>query len=364
MLLESNSTIPAIRNETSLDQNNCSYLIVDSTAEKISKLCAYSCILLGSFFGNIFIIIIVYKNRDLRKTVNYFIVNMAVSDLLLTLSIIPVRITRLMTGSWLWQGSGMLGSIFCASHSIVINLSIHVSAQSLVWIAIDRFGAVVFPIKLGLISSKIRIMAIVSTWIFAGVLNNPWLFTWKLVERGNNTFCVMIYRRSVFPNQKAIATYTWLHVTFASIVPLFVMTVLYSAIAIALKRQNRALTDSAPSLQRHSLKKRRKAIQMVVVIVALFYICAIPQTFVYFVSFLRPSWACTSLKPSIYFIANFALYSSSVVNPTICLSFVGSYRRGLRNILCSCYRKPNNKVKKCEQITLKRMKHIPNENSE
>ena len=360
MLLTSNSTITLSRNETSLGKNNCSYLFLDSTSERISKLFAYCFILLGSFLGNIAIIIIVFRYRYLRKTVNYFIVNMAVSDLLFPLSVIPAEITKLITNSWHWQVSGILGSIFCTSYYFLRDFSLHVSTQSLVWIAVDRFIAVVFPIKAGLISTKIRTIAITSTWIFAGVFNIPWLLSTILVKSGNNTFCVGIMTGPVFPNQEAIAVYTWLHVTFVSITPIFVITVLYSVIAVSLKIQNKALTDTIPSLKRHSLKRRRQAIQMAVAIVVLFYICVIPQTLVYFVSRLRPS--CALLRPPIFFIGMFALCSSSVVNPMICLSFVGSYRRGLRNILCSSCRKRNNKVTKCEEITLKRLRHIPNGN--
>lgn len=253
--------------------------------------------------------------------------------------------------------SEISGSIFCTSFYFIRDFSLHVSTQSLVWIAVDRFIAVVFPIKVALISTEIRTIAITSTWIFAGVLNIPWILTSKLEECGNNTFCAAIMAGPVFPNQKAIAAYTWLHVT-----PLFVITVLYSVIAISLKIQNKALmtTDTTLSLQRHSLTKRRQAIQMAVAIAVLFYICLIPQTLVYFVSHLRPLGAL--LRPPIFFIAMFALCSSSVVNPMICLSFLGSYGRGLKNILCSCYRKRNNKVTKCEEITLKRIRHIPDGN--
>lgn len=142
MLLASNSTISFSRNETSLGQNNCSYSVfVDSTAERISKLFAYCFILLGSFLGNISIIIIVYRHRYLRKTVNCFIVNMAVCDLLFPLSVIPVEITQIITTSWHWHVSGILGSIFCASYYFMRYFSIHVSTQSLVWIAVDRFIA-------------------------------------------------------------------------------------------------------------------------------------------------------------------------------------------------------------------------------
>ena len=362
MFLASNSTISVIPNETAESETNWSCILVNSIAERISKLCVYCVVLLGSFFGNIFITLIVYKHRDLRKTINYFIVNMALSDLVFPLILLPLKITELVTGSQHWRISGITGLILCKFSYFASSASLFVSTQSLVWIAIDRFVAVVFPMKLGLISTKIRTIAIISTWIFAGVFNVLWLLTSKLVEDGNIRFCIVAYPEKVFPNQEAIAAYIWLHVTFLSIAPLFVITVLYSAIAISLKRQNRALSDSAPNVQRHSLKNRRQAIQMAVVTVVFFYICAIPQTLVHFTSPLGSPWPCVLLRPSIYFMVNFALSSSSVVNPIICLSFVESYRRGLRNILCSCCRKRNNKVTKCEQITLKRIKHIPDGN--
>ena len=71
--------------------------------------------------------------------------------------------------------------------------------------ALCRFVAVVFPIKHRLISTKIHIISIISTWLFAGVLNIPRSLTLKFVQSGNNTYCLIIYPEDVFPNQKATA---------------------------------------------------------------------------------------------------------------------------------------------------------------
>ena len=68
------------------------------------------------------------------------------------------------------------------------------------WRAIDRFVAVVFPIKIGLISSKIRTIAIVSTWVLA-----QWCFLFSiacivihgLVERGNDAFCGSLIKHTI-----------------------------------------------------------------------------------------------------------------------------------------------------------------------
>ena len=190
MFLTSNSTISVIRNETALGHQNSTCVFVDSSAESISKLCVHSAISLGSLLGNIFVILIVYKNRDLRKTINYFIVNMAFSDLVLTLIVLPFEITRFVTDSLHWHVSGIFGLICCKLFYFASLVSLHVSNQSLVWIAIDRFVAVVFPMKLGLISDKTRSIGIFSTWMCAGFFSSPLLITSNLVARGNNTFCV------------------------------------------------------------------------------------------------------------------------------------------------------------------------------
>ena len=313
---------------------------------------------MGSFFGNMFIIIIVYKHRDLRKTINYFIVNMAVSDLLFPLIVIPVNIVSFVTDSWQWRVSGMLGSCFCKLYYFSSSLTLYVSVQSLVWIAIDRFVAVVFPIKLGLISVKIRTTAIVSTWIIAGLFNSPSLIISDVVVHDNgNAFCNLI-DDSVY-NSDVAAVFLLAKFFLVFIAPLVVITVLYTAIAIALKRQNRNLSDTTQNLQRHSEVKRRQAIRMAVIIVALFYICAIPSTWLVFVGHLSSSCATQGL---FFSLASFMYSSSSMVNPTICLSCVESYRRGLQNILCPCTKSSDNMAAKRAQVILQGVENLSGEN--
>ena len=354
MALRNNTAIPLVTNETALGQSNlpCGLQVSHSTAERISFIFLYCVNLMGSFFGNIFIVIIVYKHRDLRKTINYFIVNMAVSDLIFPLIVIPVNVIGLAIESWHWRVSGILGSIFCKLFHFSSAVTLHVSTQSLVWIAIDRFVAVVFPIKLGLISPEIRTTAIVSTWIFASLFNSPSLIIADVVVHDTkNAFCII---SGYNPGISAVISLAQFSLLFVA--PLVVITVLYSAIAVSLKRHNRSLTDTAQNLQRQTEKKRRQAIRMAVIIVALFYVCVIPSTLLYF----APYWSLSCTSQRLFFsLASFAFSLSSMVNPIICLSFVESYRRGLRNILCPC----TNMTVKREQVTPQAKKHLSEENS-
>ena len=362
MSLVSNVTLLGIPNDTAPSQPHydSSCIIVESAAEKISKLLVYCLLLPGSFLGNIFIIVIFYKHRDLHKTVNYFIVNMALSDLVYPLAVLPVQITAEATGSRRWHISGILGSIVCKLLYFANQVSLLVSAQSLVWIAIDRFVAVVFPIRLGLISTKVRIMAIASTWILAAAFNSPLLITSGLFTQGNDTFCGEVNVNSVFTGQEALAAYFWLQFIFYLVAPLLLVTFLYVVVIVALKRQSKLLTDPGLNIQRNSFKKRKRAIQLSAVTVALFYICVSPHTiFPAVINFWTPT--CAFLKVLVRLV-NFSVYSTTLVNPVICLSFVESYRRRLRNILCSCCKKLNRTVSKRVQIIHTEMGNRSGEN--
>jgi len=114
---------------------------------------------------------------------------MAVSDFLLPFTSIPVRIAETVTSSPQWHIDGTAGLIFCKLNVFMDRVSFAVSVQSLCWIALDRFVAVVFPMKLHLISSRFRALAIASTWILAMTLRSLDLYSLELVEIGDGVIC-------------------------------------------------------------------------------------------------------------------------------------------------------------------------------
>ena len=112
-------------------------------ALKIAYIAAFFPVFLVSLVGNIFIGIIVYKTKSLKKPVNYFIANMAMSDLVYPISMLPRDVASLfISGSWLVRGP--LGQALRKLSSFSIEVSTLVSSQSLVLMAVNRFGAVVF----------------------------------------------------------------------------------------------------------------------------------------------------------------------------------------------------------------------------
>ena len=133
----------------------------DLRAAKIGKTFVCCLFLLVSLAGNTLIAIIIYKTKTMRTTTNYFILNMAMSDLLLPILVFPSFVIEIYDGFWFF--SGEQGQAFCKVMLFIQYVSCLASIENLVLIAVDRFGAVVFPLRRPLIGSKLCSFFILAT---------------------------------------------------------------------------------------------------------------------------------------------------------------------------------------------------------
>ena len=178
----------------SSESSSC-FTQLNSTAWKIGATVTYCLFIIVSLTANSLIVMIVYKTPNLRKPINYFIANMASSDLLFPIFWIPWNLSLLHT-SYSFVIGGQLGQALCKLVPFFINVSFVVSIQNLILIAVDRFGAVVFPLRSPLIRSKLCPFFILSTWIVAVAVNSPYLFTFELVEYPEGTWCVLEWKKA------------------------------------------------------------------------------------------------------------------------------------------------------------------------
>ena len=161
----------------SIESSSCFSL----TASKIGQIISLSLTLAVSLVGNSLIVIIVCKTPTLRKSINYFIANMAVSDLLLPVFWLPWRLSELHYDNS-WSIGGQFRQALCKIVPFFSYVSIAVSVQNLILIAVDRFGAVVFPLRSPLIRSKLRPFFILATWIVAVAFSSSYLFVFDLFK--------------------------------------------------------------------------------------------------------------------------------------------------------------------------------------
>ena len=299
------------------------------TAEKIGGTFAYCLIFIVSLAGNTVIGIIVYKTKTMRKPINFLIVNMAMSDLLFSIFWIPQNIQMLYINSWLIGGP--LGQALCKLVNFFRDVSMAVSIQSLVLIAVDRFGAVVFPLRSPpLISSKRCPFFILATWIIAMAVHSPKLFALKLVEYPVRLVCTLRWKE-VFGESSSSENYFLPLLIISLLIPLVLIAILYIIIYIKLKSQRIPGEQSANAAQQRQ-QRERNVLKMAIAIVLGFAVCWLPYAIFLFLAFFGPDiWSCGL---NYFFSVAMVMYCANcAINPCICFIFSRNYREGLKTLL-------------------------------
>ena len=319
-------------NTTVNQSSNCDPL--DSATTVIGKTVGYCIIVVVSLVGNCFIGTIFYKTRAMRTPVNFYIVNMAMSDLLYPIFFIPAAITAIHTEAWLIGGS--IGEASCKIFgSFIASVSSAVSIQSLVLIAVDRFRAVMFPLRSPLINSKLCPYVILVTWVVAIAFCWPFLFAQELDEYQGKLICVGRWE-GIFEDSSAVKTYIVSLFAVLFYIPLILLTLMYSAILFKLKSQKIPGEQSDSGAKVKRAKTNRQVLQMAIAIVLVFMICWVPSSIITLLFLF--AWVSPPCSISRYsFLAYFVSHTYCAVNPCICFIFSGNYRQRLKRLL-NCFR--------------------------
>ena len=305
------------------------------TAWKIAGTVAFCLIIIVSLIANSLIVILVCKTPNLRKPINYFIANMASSDLLYPIFLMPWNLSFLHTNTFLI--GGQLGQALCKLVPFIISVSFVVSSQNLILIAVDRFGAVVFPLRSPLIRSKLCPFFIIATWIVAAAVSSPDLFTYELVEYPEGTCrCVENWTTEAFGESSSFASFSLAYYILFIYIPVLLLVILYSIIVIKLKTQVHPGEQSANSQQQRD-RRNRNVLQMSIAIVTVFVFCWFP----YFINLLILLYQdnFTHFSCSFWISYEVSIYMANAycaINPVICFMFSSNYRNALKRLIkCS-----------------------------
>ena len=178
-------------------QPNCdsrSFNAVHSSIGQVLSITAYIFQFFASVIGNSLVVAVFYKRHEqLRAPVNYFIVNMAVSDLHVPIFVIPRRVWEIVMGCGPWFVGEVLGDFLCKVVHLADEISITVSSQSMVFIAAERFWAIVNSMKTPIISLKTTPRFIGFTWLFSTVFYSYYFFAYNLEINGKHFLACTVY---------------------------------------------------------------------------------------------------------------------------------------------------------------------------
>ncbi|XP_055300316.1 dopamine D2-like receptor isoform X2 [Sitodiplosis mosellana] len=121
-----------------------------------------------TLFGNVLVILSVYRERTLQTVTNYFIVSLAIADLLVAVVVMPFAVYVLVNGAW------ALPNFVCDFYIACDVICSTSSIFNLVAISIDRYIAVTQPIKYAKHKNSLRIfVTILLVWAISIAIGSP-----------------------------------------------------------------------------------------------------------------------------------------------------------------------------------------------
>lgn len=326
-----NSTVP--NDGTSSKQLSCQLGFPDTTT-KIALTAIYAVVFIVALLGNCAIILIAKTKKRIRKVAfNFFIISMATADLLDAVFAVPITVLNFYIENR-WFG-GLIGDITCKVFSFLETLSLSASVLTLAAISVDRYLAIVHVLRKPLSKKKVKI-AVFSLWLCASLLVSTYLIKYSSRQMQGEYYCSGSWSSDLETNLKIYQYEVVVRFVFLYVVPLCLMAVLYSLIIRVLKRRQ-AFGENMSQIRIQA--QNITVIKMVVTVVLLFAFCWIPNHVIFLmVAFSYQKLQCAPISVLLSLIV--PIHANGAINPCIYLIFNESYRKGLKQLLVKCRRKP------------------------
>lgn len=307
-------------------------------------------ILILDVFGNCLVIGAILRYRRLRTITNYFIISLAVSDLLIAALSMPFRIHHTLN-SLCWD----LGITICEFWVFVDLLCSCASITNLSLISVDRFLALTFPLSYrSLMTKRKGVAAIAFVWGYSGLIASLSFTNWSPDARTSaNIECI-----------KSDKYYYTFAITAGFFLPLIILVINYSMVFKVAFTQAKKLqllkssamepaefsnTDVSPdprpsvaSIGRIERKRRKsilrelKATKTLAIVIGTFIVCWLPFFIIMFVVQFCPNCLGKIHPIGRQFIAIVFAYVlpllNSAVNPIIYSSFNSDFRSAFKDI--------------------------------
>lgn len=209
--------------------------------------------------------------------------------------------------------------------------------------------------KARLISSRARRIVIASTWLVAMAVNSLDFYVYDTFDENGQVICSANFAKVT----DAVSMFVRLQIVLFQMTPFIVTTVLYSAIAVVLRRHDKVLQNASQARQKD--QRKRRAVKMAFSVMAAFYTCYLPILTTSVCEGYGINPPC-EFRKIMWVVVFYTAYSSSLVNPIICFAFVQSYRNGLKEVLrlCGSKRQAEGKMETGERggLALRKIKNI------
>ncbi|KFM64201.1 Gonadotropin-releasing hormone receptor, partial [Stegodyphus mimosarum] len=134
--------------------------------DSIREVILYSLMLVLAAAGNIPVFVTLIRNRHRKSRVNLMIMHLAIADLIVTFVMIPLEIAWRITVAWI------AGNAVCKIMLYMRAFGPYLSSMVLVCISLDRYFAILHPLKVNDAQRRGKIM-IALAWVISSLCSIP-----------------------------------------------------------------------------------------------------------------------------------------------------------------------------------------------
>ena len=262
-----------------------------NTATVVSETAILSLVMILSLAGNLLVCFAVYKNPRLRCPSNYYIISLALSDILQALFTMPLSVVYLATGRW------PFGTSLCYFSAIVKYSLSKISIYTMVLMAVNRYYKIVKPAKYQATFKK-RFIVITASLVWGISTTHTIIAAFAIgsdaKEYQGFALCLIQYPRSAIPM-----------LTLLMYLPYFPIIFCYWKIYRAVKEHNANVSWQSSNVE--DVKVSKTLLATVVGFVSLW----MPANCIYLYSAMSP------IPRELALFATMLVFTTSCVNPFI-----------------------------------------------
>uniref|UniRef100_A0A8C5WJZ4 G-protein coupled receptors family 1 profile domain-containing protein n=1 Tax=Leptobrachium leishanense TaxID=445787 RepID=A0A8C5WJZ4_9ANUR len=206
----------------------------------------FAMLMVVGLIGNSLVIYVISKHKQMRTVTNFYIANLATTDIIFLVSCVPFTAALYPLPGWIF------GEFMCKFVNYIQQVSVQATCVTLTAMSVDRWYVTVFPLQ-SLRQRTPRVAAAVSLgiWIGSFIVSIPVPIYNKLMEGywfGPQMYCI-----ESFPSvshEKAFILYNFLAVY---LLPLLTICICYSAMVYQMGRPSvEPIDNSYQSLEREN----------------------------------------------------------------------------------------------------------------
>lgn len=283
----------------------------------------YAFIFVVGIAGNVLVCYVVFRNKAMQTVTNYFITNLALSDILLCILAVPFTPLYTFLGKWVF------GPPLCHIVPYAQGCSVYISTLTLTAVAIDRFFVIVYPFQPRM-KLSVCIGIIVGIWCFALLVTLPYGLYMRIQEDTGDNYC-----EEDWPEPTSIKIIFSICTTMLQFtIPFLVIAFCYVCVSIKLNDRARSKPGSKTSKREEADRDRKKRTnRMLIAMVAVFGISWMPLNLYNILADLKVEYSLL-----IFFVTHAIAMSSTCYNPFLYAWLNENFRKEFIQILPCLFR--------------------------